>query len=725
MPISYELDSSKSAINSIDISFGVEFLDGSGVKVAILDSGVAANPNNVALPENSKIVKRLFCDVNSCNDNPSSGQIGDSDTHSSGFGHGTVTAGIIAGLVGSDPDTQPSGVAPGAQIIDTRFAVDTAIDNEASNALALDLALVYGAEVINLSISIDDNSKVCSFTTVNHVMDEAVDLGVFIVKSAGNESNTIPGKITDPGCSYNIMTVGNFNEDTNQTHVTSSPGPVNQTHLRLKPEVVAPGYDILAPVKSGGWGSDPEANTGTSVAAPHVSGAAALLLQSHPEATPLEIRSALMVGADWVPATMDPTLPLTANSYETATQSWIDNGFHTLSGSLKDHSRLNLWGFGLIDVTASNDLFSGNHMIHEFFVAGSPSNHTYEFIASQGEVVKILLSWKHRPTLTTNFSLDLNNIQISTLSNLDLSLAHTSAPGNEIAFSTSTIQNNEFIIFEAGTGSFPTGTYILTVTPTSITSGIGLEPYVIDSTHQLGVPGGPGNALPRILIDTDFDIVLDVDETFTININAVDGDDITFFVHSDPANGSLSAFKHFNDPGLNYNAIINYTAGPTFTGTDLFDIRPYDGKDLGAVTRIDIVPSVRNSGTTNEKNSSLNTNEEFNMNFGPGGLESVQAPLPTDPDIGALEIQANGVVAQYTIASSPTVFTEHIPPFETEGLLFSNLETLTSLTIYKQVSFGSEDVVVGYVNSIPTPNVLPIADVQPTFLVVDEGTTGI
>jgi minor extracellular serine protease Vpr len=133
----------------------------------------------------------------------------------------------------------------------------------------------------------------------------------------------------------------------------SSAGPTNFDH-RLKPDVAAPGGAVLSSTLREYAGSDFAVFDGTSMAAPHVSGAAALLIQQHPNWTPQQVKSALMT---------------------TAGPAWADTA-RTQEASVL------LEGGGLVNVMAAND--------PKLFAA--PSSLSFGFLdASAGDASKSLL----------------------------------------------------------------------------------------------------------------------------------------------------------------------------------------------------------------------------------------------------------------------------------------------------------------------------------------------
>ena len=223
--------------------------------------------------------------------------------------HGTHVAGIIAASKYTDPLTPESadGMCPGIGIYDfrvlktdvvnprdlddTEFAIIAALQfirntNEQAGRL-----IVHG---VNMSLSIPHDVKnyACGRTPVCDESERLIDNGVVVVAAAGNkgaEETVIDGVsfydylgfgITDPGNADRVITVGSTHGSCPFTYgisYFSSRGPTGDG--RLKPDLVAPGEKITSAVPGGKW----ERHDGTSQAAPHVSGAAAMLMARYPE----------------------------------------------------------------------------------------------------------------------------------------------------------------------------------------------------------------------------------------------------------------------------------------------------------------------------------------------------------------------------------------------------------------------------------------------------------
>jgi serine protease AprX len=223
-----------------------------------------------------------------------------------GIDHGTHVAGILAsdwrreesnGVLEEDL----SGVCPDLRLYDFRVLDADGRGDEFTVMAALqflrylnstnDYTVVHGAN-LSLSIPHDISNYACGRTPVCDECERAVHAGVVVVAAAGNQGyrkytteegtteayNSI--SITDPGNAELVITVGathRFRPHTYGVSYFSSRGPTGDG--RSKPDLVAPGEKITAPLPNELYGL----KDGTSMAAPHVSGAAALLMARYNE----------------------------------------------------------------------------------------------------------------------------------------------------------------------------------------------------------------------------------------------------------------------------------------------------------------------------------------------------------------------------------------------------------------------------------------------------------
>ena len=303
-------------------------LDGTGIGVAIIDSGVF---NHDDLQKSSGLGSRIVYSESFIPGDPSTNDA---------YGHGTHVAGIVAGNGHDSASGYPAqyiGVAPNADIINLRVlnANGSGTDSQVIAAIqrAIQLKSTYNIRVINLSLGRGiyesyDLDPVCQ------AVEAAWKAGIVVVVAAGNEGRdndygtqgyaTIQAPANDP----NVITVGatktngtpSRQDDTIASY--SSKGPTLLDHL-VKPDLVAPGNRIVSLASPGstlvtsllnlniqpittcllgllgnncttGLSGKYTRMSGTSMATPIVAGAAALMFQKDPTLTPDTIKARMM-----------------------------------------------------------------------------------------------------------------------------------------------------------------------------------------------------------------------------------------------------------------------------------------------------------------------------------------------------------------------------------------------------------------------------------------------
>jgi len=220
--------------------------------------------------------------------------------------HGTHVAGIAAG------NGELNGVAPDASILPLRVCLEGSCDGsfimEALDYIINTPKSPY-AEVVNISLGSLTDYATCS--PLSDSVTNAIENGnITVVISAGNDGPDLY-TINCPGNTGKAITVGNSvakdNSAPDSVYYYSSRGPA-YPDFNLKPDIVAPGYQICAArfdAISGYSLCDLDANgvfnhillTGTSMAAPHIAGAALIIKQIHPDFTPESVKAFLMQNA--------------------------------------------------------------------------------------------------------------------------------------------------------------------------------------------------------------------------------------------------------------------------------------------------------------------------------------------------------------------------------------------------------------------------------------------
>jgi thermitase len=189
--------------------------------------------------------------------------------------HGTHCAGIIA--AGLDDGHGVAGVAPNVRLLAVKVMDQVGEGTWANIADGIVYATQSGAPIMNLSLGAPNASY-----TLKQAVDYAVKSGVLVVAAMGNESTDTPSY---PAAYPGVLAVGATKADDTKAGF-SNEGP----HI----SVVAPGHRILSTVLYGKY----EAVSGTSMAAPHVAGLAALVKSQHPDWTAAHIKAHLEATAD-------------------------------------------------------------------------------------------------------------------------------------------------------------------------------------------------------------------------------------------------------------------------------------------------------------------------------------------------------------------------------------------------------------------------------------------
>lgn len=251
---------------------------GAGIRVGIVDTGV--DYHHAALGGGFGPGFKVAGGWDSVN-----GDADPADDH----GHGTHVAGIVAG-----DGAGVQGVAPGATLYAFKVLAAAGYGYTSWILDGLERALDPDGDpgtddamdVVNLSLGSPGGHP---DDVLSLALDHLTDAGVVCCVAAGNDGGY--WTIGSPGTSRKAITVGSTDKQDSLSWFTSL-GPVPHTY-ELKPDLFAPGGGIVSSAMGGGT----IALSGTSMATPHVAGAAALLLQRHPEWTPADVKSALAATA--------------------------------------------------------------------------------------------------------------------------------------------------------------------------------------------------------------------------------------------------------------------------------------------------------------------------------------------------------------------------------------------------------------------------------------------
>ena len=281
-------------------------LQGEGVTVAVVDSGIALHDDLLDEAGNSRILAQVNF----------TGNHGSVDDY---YGHGSHVAGTIAGN-GSRSAGKYLGIAPKAKLVDVKVTDDWGVGSTSDVVAGLqwiyDNKDVYNIRVANLSL----NSTVAE-SYHNSPLNAALEIlwfnGIVVVVSAGNNGSSDSGVVYPPANDPFLIAVGAV--DTQDTLdimddvVASFSAYGTTTDGFSKPDLVVPGADIISLLagddsnlalehpdhKLGGLdGSSYFRMSGTSMASAVAAGAVALLLESEPNLTPDQVKYRLMATAN-------------------------------------------------------------------------------------------------------------------------------------------------------------------------------------------------------------------------------------------------------------------------------------------------------------------------------------------------------------------------------------------------------------------------------------------
>lgn len=317
VPIIFEPGTDKGQQQWIEKKWAKGSIDGRGIIVAILDTGINKfnldlnDLDDIPTTNDPKVIfEKRTAYVGSIND---------------GNGHGTHVASILAGT-GQVSNGRFVGVAPGAQLYNIKVLDDEGSTEEITVIEGVQWAVngpdgippgVNGdhedqADIISMSLASQEFPYVFSDTQVEAV-EKAVYHKIVVVVAAGNDGGDGYSTVGTPGRAPNAITVGAINKDGSLASFSSKgPAPISpytdnyETPYLVKPDIVAPGVNICAAKVINGYLDDTHrynmicdsdqygALSGTSMATPHIAGATALILQMHPNWTTTQIKSAIV-----------------------------------------------------------------------------------------------------------------------------------------------------------------------------------------------------------------------------------------------------------------------------------------------------------------------------------------------------------------------------------------------------------------------------------------------
>lgn len=221
---------------------------GKNVKIAVMDTGI--NPEHPDLKGNLQIGFNAI--------NPDEPPIDDN-------GHGTMVIGIISAVHNNIGVT---GIAPDAEVYPIKVLDKFGEGNVSDVIRGVDWCIENGIQVINMSFALKEND-----VELRNSIQRALDAGIIIISSAANTAGGEPGY---PASYEGVISVTSVDKK----------GKIETTSPKGKIDFSAPGVDIISTKVNGGYGIV----SGTSFAAPHITGVVALLLDKNRDMTNVDVK---------------------------------------------------------------------------------------------------------------------------------------------------------------------------------------------------------------------------------------------------------------------------------------------------------------------------------------------------------------------------------------------------------------------------------------------------
>ncbi|WP_328886049.1 S8 family peptidase [Streptomyces sp. NBC_00316] len=250
--------------------------DGTGVSVAVLDTGIDATHPDVS----GSIAEQVDF-------------TGSPTGAKDGHGHGTHVAATVLGS-GAASKGLRKGVAPGAKLLVGKVCDDNGQCPDDGIIAAMDWAAHSGAKVVNMSLGGEPTDGTDPMSQALNELSRTT--GTLFVVAAGN-SGFVSQKVVSPGSADDALTVAAVDKNGDMASFSNRGPRIGDG--AAKPDIAAPGVGIVAARAAGtAMGTVVDeyytSANGTSMATPHVAGAAAIVAQQHPELTGQQIKALLM-----------------------------------------------------------------------------------------------------------------------------------------------------------------------------------------------------------------------------------------------------------------------------------------------------------------------------------------------------------------------------------------------------------------------------------------------